>query len=87
MPASTTMTIRIPNELKSQLEQLAHETRRSKSFLAADAVAAYVAREMEIIEGIKQGIADMEAGNLIDHEDAMAELDAALAEAKTRKRA
>lgn len=87
MPGSTTMTIRVSTELKSRLEQLAHETRRSKSFLAADAVSAYVERELEIVEGIKQGIADMEAGNVVDHEHAMAELDEAFAKAKTRKRA
>ena len=45
MAGSTTMSIRLSSETKAQLGLLATATRRSKSFLAAEAVAAYVARE------------------------------------------
>ena len=76
MPSSTTMSIRLSSETKAQLGQLAAATRRSKSFLAAEAVAAYVAREQAIIQGIEQGLADMQAGRIVPHEEAMAELDA-----------
>ncbi|WP_223252011.1 CopG family ribbon-helix-helix protein [Paracoccus mutanolyticus] len=43
MTASTTMSIRVSPETKRKLERIAGETRRSKSFLAAEAVSAYVA--------------------------------------------
>lgn len=43
------MTIRIATETKRKLERLAADTRRSKSFLAAEAVSAYVERELAII--------------------------------------
>jgi predicted transcriptional regulator len=73
---STTMTIRLSSETKAELSLLANVTRRSKSFLAAEAVAAYVARERGIIEGIERGLADMKAGRTIPHDAAMAEVDA-----------
>ncbi len=75
MTSSTTMSIRLSSETKAQLGALAAATRRSKSFLAAEAVAAYVAREQAIILGIEQGLADMQAGRIVPHEEAMAELD------------
>ena len=76
MADSTTMSIRLSSETKAQLGLLATATRRSKSFLAAEAVAAYVARERTIIEGIERGLADMRAGNCVSHDAAMAEVDA-----------
>ncbi|KAA3450931.1 CopG family transcriptional regulator [Mesorhizobium sp. SARCC-RB16n] len=76
MTASTTMTIRVSSETKVKLERIAADTRRSKSFLAAEAVSAYVDRELEIIEGVKRGMADSVAGRVVAHEEAMAEIDA-----------
>ena len=71
---STTMTIRVSSELKAELGQLAIDTKRSKSYLAAEAVAAYVKREREIVEGIKRGLADVEAGRVVSHNEAMNEV-------------
>ena len=39
---SSTMTIRLEDGIKNRLDQLAQATQRSKSFLAAEAIAAYV---------------------------------------------
>ena len=75
MTDSTTMSIRLSSETKAQLGLLATATRRSKSFLAAEAVAAYVARERAIIEGIERGRADVKAGNTVPHDAAMTEID------------
>lgn len=72
MTTSTTMTIRLDPQLKEKLGKLAKGTRRSRSFLAAEAVETYVARELAIIEGIERGLADVEAGRTVSHEDAMA---------------
>ena len=52
MSTSATMTIRIATDTKRKLERLAADTRRSKSFLAAEAVSAYVERELAIIDGV-----------------------------------
>lgn len=72
MTTTTTMTIRIDPRLKAKLGRLADGTRRSRSFLAAEAVAAYVDRELAIVEGIERGLADVEAGRTVSHADAMA---------------
>jgi predicted transcriptional regulator len=78
MPASTTMTIRLSPDVKAKLGRIAADTRRSKSFLAGEAVAAYVDRELAIIEGVKRGLADMEAARLVPHDEAVAEIYAAI---------
>lgn len=78
MTASTTMTIRVSPELKESLTKLSQVTRRSNSFLAGEAVATYVARELEIVVGIQRGIDDVKAGRVIPHDEAMTELFAAI---------
>lgn len=87
MTASTTMTIRVSPETKSKLERIAADTRRSKSFLAAEAVSAYVERELEIIDGIKRGMDDVAAGRVVPHEEVMAEARQIIADAKRKKAA
>jgi predicted transcriptional regulator len=73
MAASTTMTIRVTPETKQKLERIAADTRRSKSFLAAEALSAYVDREIEFIDGIERGMADVKAGRTVPHEQVMKE--------------
>jgi predicted transcriptional regulator len=85
MTASTTMTIRIRPDVKEKLDRIASDTQRSKSFLAGEAVAAYVERELEIIDGIKRGMADVAAGRVVPHEQVMAEARQIIAEAKRKK--
>lgn len=76
------MTVRLREQTKERLEQLADHTRRTKSFLAQEAIAAYVERELAIVEGIHHGLADMEAGRVTPHDDAMRQLRATIAGAK-----
>lgn len=85
MATSTTMTIRVRPDVKEKLDRIATGTRRSKSFLAGEAVAAYVDRELEIIEGIKHGMADAEAGRVVPHDEAMAEIYAVIDAAETKR--
>lgn len=84
--SSTTMTIRVSTDLKERLDRLAADTRRSRSFLAAEAVEAYVARELAIVDGINEGLADIRNGRTVTHDDAMAELNAAIDAAEREKR-
>ncbi|MGO4439846.1 CopG family ribbon-helix-helix protein [Rhizobium sp. RAF56] len=87
MAASTTMTIRVSPETKEKLDRIAADTRRSKSFIAAEALAAYADRELEIIAGIKRGIADVEAGRVVPHDQVMAEAREIIEDAKRQKAA
>lgn len=86
---STTLTVRLAPETKAKLDRLAEITERSKSFLAAKALEEYADRELEICEGILEGIADAEAGRTTPHEQVMAEMQAIIdaAIAKQQKRA
>jgi predicted transcriptional regulator len=80
---SETVTIRLTPETKGRLEQLAAQTRRTKSFLAGEAIADYVERELAIIAGIQRGLDDVAAGRTVPHEIAKQRIRATLA--RTRK--
>ena len=82
---TTTMTIRVRLDVKEKLDRIAADTHRSKSFLAGEAVATYVDRELAIIEGVRRGASDIEAGRLVSHDDAMAEIYAAIDATETLK--
>ncbi len=75
---SETVTVRLDSATKSRLEQLAQHTRRTKSFLAGEAIAGYVERELAIVEGIKRGLEDVKAGRTVPHEEAMKRLRATI---------
>jgi predicted transcriptional regulator len=79
MAASATMTIRVTPSLMEKLGRQAHDTRRTRSYLAAEAVESYVNRELQIIEGIQRGLADMTTGKVTPHNEAMDRIDAAIA--------
>lgn len=80
--SSTTMTIRLPLDVSDKLSRLAKGTDRSRSYLAAAALSAYVDQELEIIEGIQQGLDDVEAGRVVPHEQVVAEAEAIIAQAR-----
>ena len=85
MAATETMTIRVSAETKRKLERIAAGTRRSKSFLAGEAVSAYVDRELQIIEGIKRGLVDVEAGRVVPHDEVMIDARRIIADARRGK--
>lgn len=69
--ASATLSLRLSAKTKSKLATLARHTRRTSSFLANEAITAYVEHELAIVEGIERGLADMQAGRVTSHIDAM----------------
>lgn len=79
MPPSETITVRLPADVKQRLGRLAERTKRTKSFLASEAIAGFVERELRIVEGIERGLADLRKGHVVEHDEAMAELDEAIA--------
>lgn len=63
---STTITIRLEDEIKERLDHLAEATQRSKSFLAAEAVRAFVeSNEWQIAE-IQTALKEADAGDFAD---------------------
>ncbi|MGH6906217.1 MAG: type II toxin-antitoxin system RelB family antitoxin [Geminicoccaceae bacterium] len=84
--STTTLTVRLPAEVKDRLDRLAERTRRTKSFLAGEAIAGYVTHELAIIEGIHQGLDDMRAGRVIPHDQVMKEVRAIIEDAERGER-
>ena len=67
---TTIVTARIDLALKAKLEALARSTKRSKSYLAAQAIAAYVELNEWQIGEIEAGIAELDAGEVLSQEEA-----------------
>ena len=87
MSDSTVLSIRVSAETKAKLDELASCTRRSRSFLAAEAVEAYVDRQLDIVRRVQEGFEDIRNGALVPHEEAMARLHATIERAAARKKA
>lgn len=63
-----TLSIRIDSETKQRLDVLSKRSRRSKSFLAAEAISAYIEAEEWQIGEIQAGIAELDSGQSVSHE-------------------
>lgn len=68
MSASTVMTLRLEPGLRKQLDHLARAQRRSRSFVAAEAIREYVAANEWQIEEIKKGLAEADSGDFASEE-------------------
>ena len=63
-----TLSIRIDAATKKKLDALSKRAKRSKSFLAAEAIAAYLESEEWQIGELQSGIEELDAGQEISHE-------------------
>jgi RHH-type transcriptional regulator, rel operon repressor / antitoxin RelB len=63
-----TLSIRIGSETKKRLDALSKRSKRSKSFLAAEAIAAYVDSEEWQLAELHTGITELESGQEVSHE-------------------
>lgn len=84
MSESATITIRIPTEMKDSLEEMAQDTRRSRSYLAAEAIATYIDLKTEHKRSLTEAQDDFAAGNMVSRETALAEIKEAVAAATDR---
>ena len=62
------LSVRLDATVKKRLEALAKHSGRSKSFLAAEAIAAYVQAEERRLGEIQQGLKELDAGQAVSHE-------------------
>jgi predicted transcriptional regulator len=69
---TTTLSVRIDAATKTRLEALARRARRSKSFLAAEAITAFVEAESWQFDEIQAGLEELDAGRGVAHEDVSA---------------
>ncbi len=69
---STTMTIRIDDDVRDRLDLLADATQRSKSFLAAEAIREFVEINEWQIREIRAAIGEADAGNFASEKEVRA---------------
>jgi predicted transcriptional regulator len=69
---STTMTIRLEDEVRDRLDRLAEATHRSKSFLAAEAVRAFVETNEWQIREIQAALREADAGDFASDKEVAA---------------
>lgn len=66
---SSTMTVRLEDEVKDRLESLAASTQRSKSFLAAEAIREFVENNEWQIAEIQAALTEADAGDFASAQD------------------
>ena len=63
-----TLSIRIDADTVKKLDALARRSKRSKSFLAAEAITAYVDAEAWQLGEIQAGLTDLDGGKTVSHD-------------------
>ncbi len=75
MRKTSSISLRVPEELAARLDNLSKATDRSRSYLATLAIEEFVAVQEWQVEAIKEGIADADQGRILSHEKAISELE------------
>ena len=77
MGKTAILTVRLSQAAKDELAALARSTRRSANFVAAEAIAAYVAANSWQVEETRKAVEKADAGGpFVRHEDATGYLEA-----------
>lgn len=66
---TTTLTLRVPQDVKDQLCKLSEATHRSQSFLGGEAIRRYVELEAWQITEIQQAIIEADAGDFATEDE------------------
>jgi predicted transcriptional regulator len=69
---TTILSVRIDRKIKKDLEALARHSRRSKSFLAAEAIAAFVEAERWQLAEMERGQHELDRGKAAANADVAA---------------
>ncbi len=67
--STTTLTVRVDPDVAERLDRLARTTKRSRSFLAAEAIEEYLAVQEWQVEAIQAGMAEADRNEGVDLED------------------
>jgi RHH-type rel operon transcriptional repressor/antitoxin RelB len=69
---TTTLSVRLDTDTKKQLDALAKRARRSKSFLAAEAIAAFVEAESWQLDEMQAGLKELDERQGVPQKDVSA---------------
>jgi predicted transcriptional regulator len=64
---TTRLSVRVPAELAERLDRVAKASERTRSFVAVRALETYCENEEEILEKIREGLADLDEGRKVSH--------------------
>jgi len=65
---SSTLSVRVPDELREQLDYLSQSTKRSRAYLAAEALGEYVRRNAWRAKELNDAVEAADEGEFISHE-------------------
>ncbi len=65
---TTTLTLEVPQAIEERLEEVSQATDRTKTWLALEALRSFLDLYEWQVQAIREGIADADAGRLVDHE-------------------
>src|SRR4051812_23666071 len=63
--SSATFSVRLPDDLRREVDQFAKATKRSRSFVVKEAVAAYMAEQKAYLAAIEEGEREADKGIFI----------------------
>jgi len=66
--ADTRLSVRVPSALAERLDRVAKASARSRSFVALRAIESYCESEEDVLDKIREGLADLDEGRWISHE-------------------
>jgi RHH-type transcriptional regulator, rel operon repressor / antitoxin RelB len=66
--ANSTISCRLPKEVLRVLDELAGATARNRNYLITEAVKEYVARETWRLQRIREGLRQVDAGEVVSSE-------------------
>ena len=68
MNGTSTFTIRVPTEVRLRLDKLAKALKRTRSWLAADAVEHYITEQERYVALLEQADREVTAGRFVSHD-------------------
>ncbi len=67
MSETTLISVRVPVDTARKLEALAAATKRSKSYIGAEAIEQYISTQEWQIKAIEKAIKSADKGKVVDH--------------------
>jgi predicted transcriptional regulator len=73
MAKEITISTRVTEEMAVQLDQLAEQLGRSRSWLLHEALQSYLDSEQQFIDAVHQGMSELAQGKVVPHEQVVAD--------------
>ncbi len=68
------ISARIPEDLSEQITVLAQALKRNRTWVIEEAIRGYIAHERQFLDAVEEGIRDMKAGRVVQHDAVVKDL-------------